>query len=225
MSRSLKTRPWRPKTTPRRSFKSERSKSFNSSRASDCFEKSVAESFLNASSSCAAESVEASKTMASAANPRLSLSCVFDIGERSFPCVRWGCLLLLAKWNHSRRGDEARDAVGDCLGHAPLARFRLDEVRVLLVAEHDHLDCDDRHLGEDRAGERAALLAPDLCLHVRAHAVVVERVVETFGQRCVDCLSRASAAFDYVFGRPRSAVFRAPTPIWVVDGVAALLAR
>src|SRR2546429_8603807 len=80
MSRSLKTRPWRPKTTPRRSIKSESSKSFNSSRASACFEKSTASSFLNASSSCAAQTAAASTTRASAASARLTLSCVFDIG-------------------------------------------------------------------------------------------------------------------------------------------------
>src|SRR5947209_20506317 len=62
----------------------------------------------------------------------------------------------------ARRADEARDPVGDGLGHALLPGLGLDELCILRAAEDDHLDGDDRHVREDRAGQRAALLAPDL---------------------------------------------------------------
>src|ERR1044072_1436777 len=175
MSRSLKTRPCRPKTTPRRSDRSESSKSFSSSRVTFCFAKSTPSSFLKASESCAAAAPAASSASASAASARQSFALVFDMGERSFPRVRRKnnlnsprcervALLILARRSLLSGADEARDAVGNGLGHLLLPGFVLNELGVRRTAQDDHLDGDDGHVREDRAGERAALLAPDFGL-------------------------------------------------------------
>src|SRR5205085_11778476 len=79
--------------------------------------------------------------------------------------------------------------------------------------------------GEDRAGERAALLAADLRLVIGAHAVVVERVLQLFREAGVYRLGRESALFDDSGTGARRAVPGAALPVGIVDGEAALRAR
>src|ERR1700755_119512 len=152
---------------------------------------------------------------------RLSLSGILDI-EGNAPSPS---LLFLARLNRFRGADVALDAFGYRLGHAPLPLFRLDELRVRVVREDDHLDGDDGHLREDRARERAALIATDLRLKVRADAVVVERAAQAFDQSRVNRLGRAPALFDDSGVRAFRPVFSAARAVGGVEREAPLRTR